>query len=198
MINQQQKLDQLRKKLQSQNPTPSLAKNARNLVFGSGDPNADIVIIGEAPGKNEDESGEPFVGASGKRLNEMLAQINLTRQDVYITNIVKYRPPENRDPKDSEKDAHMEYLLEQIRIIQPTALVTLGRHSGQVFKQDLRISDDHGVAETITIDGLGELLFIPQYHPAASLYNGKLRDTLFADFRAIPQQILKFSKKENK
>ena len=182
-------LDELKRKLLRDNPTPVLASTAQQLVFGSGNPSADIVFIGEAPGKKEDQSGEPFVGAAGKFLDEMLASVGIERSDVYITNIVKYRPPENRDPLPGEKEEFWPYLIEQISIIKPKIVVTLGRHSGQAFISSLRISADHGkpqkaLLKTSTVKEF-EQVVLPLYHPAAALYNGGLRQTLLEDFTIV-------------
>ncbi len=137
-------LDQLKKHIEDARVCPELADQATQLVFGSGNPDAEVVFIGEAPGKQEDLTGEPFVGAAGKFLNEMLASVGMKRDDIYITNIVKYRPPNNRDPLPEEKSIFWPYLLKQLAIINPKIIVTLGRHSGQAFIKDLRISADHG------------------------------------------------------
>src|SRR5476651_891270 len=115
----QAQLDQIKSKIIADNVCPDLAKTASQLVFGDGNPDAEIVFIGEAPGKNEDEQGKPFVGAAGKFLNEMLEMIGLKREDVYITNIVKYRPPNNRDPFPEEKEVFLPYLESQLEVIQP-------------------------------------------------------------------------------
>ena len=164
---------------------PELAAQATQLVLGDGNPNADIVFVGEAPGKNEDLQGKPFVGAAGKFLDEMLATAGLVRSDVYITNIVKYRPPNNRDPLPEEKRAFWPYLMQQLDIIQPKAVLTLGRHSGGGFIPDLRISRDHGQPRKVRLHGR-EFVVIPLYHPAAALYNGAMRQTLIDDFvRAV-------------
>ncbi len=160
---------------------PDLAKQATQLVMGGGNPDADIVFIGEAPGKNEDQKGVPFVGAAGKFLDEMLASAGMERGDIYITNIVKYRPPNNRDPLPEEKRAFWPYLMKEIDIIKPKVVVTLGRHSGMAFVSDLVISRDHGRPRKAVFNDL-ELLVVPLYHPAAALYNGGLRQTLIDDF----------------
>lgn len=160
---------------------PGLAEQATQLVMGDGNPDADIVLIGEAPGKNEDLQGKPFVGAAGKFLDAMLDAAGTNRADVYITNIVKYRPPNNRDPLPEEKTAFWPYLLRQIEIIQPKAIVTLGRHSGGYFIPDLHISNDHGKPRRVTYHDR-EFVVIPLYHPAAALYNGGMRQTLIDDF----------------
>lgn len=164
---------------------PELAKTATHLVIGDGSLDADIVFIGEAPGKNEDEQGIPFVGAAGKFLNEMLAAAEMERTDVYITNIVKYRPPENRDPTPDEKKAFWPYLLKQLQIIQPKIVITLGRHSMEYFLPDMKISQIHGQPKRIQF-GDDQLVIVPLYHPAAALYNGSLRQTLIDDFLNVP------------
>src|SRR6195952_3772301 len=125
-MSKQSQLDQIAADIREKNVCPDLAKTATNLVMGDGNLDAEIVFIGEAPGKNEDEQGLPFVGAAGKFLNEMLKAAGMERSDVYITNIVKYRPPENRDPKPDEKKAFWPYLVKQLQIIDPKVIITLG------------------------------------------------------------------------
>lgn len=172
---------------------PELASSAIQLVMGDGNPDADIVFIGEAPGKNEDEQGLPFVGAAGKFLNTMLAEAGMERGDVYITNIVKYRPPNNRDPLPEEKAAFLPYLLRQLEIIDPKVIITLGRHSMEYFLPDAKISSIHGHAirkKVIARDGSERTwLIIPLYHPAAALYNGGMRSTLIDDFLGAAQLV---------
>ncbi|HET8884135.1 MAG TPA: uracil-DNA glycosylase [Candidatus Saccharimonadales bacterium] len=187
-MDKQQQLDALKANILEKSICPDLAQQATQLVMGDGSPDADIVFIGEAPGKKEDETGKPFVGASGKFLNEMLAQIGLERSDIYITNIVKYRPPENRDPKPSEKAAFLPYLLQQLDIIQPKVVITLGRHSMEYFLPGLKISDVHGRPLGVEIEGR-TFTIMPLYHPAAALYNGSLRQTLIEDFMRVPEII---------
>ena len=185
----QKKLDQIKADILSQNICPDLAKQATQLVFGTGDAAADIVVIGEAPGKNEDLQGEPFVGAAGKFLDEMLASIGLGRHDVYITNIVKYRPPNNRDPLPEEKRAFLPFLYAQLGVIHPKLVVTLGRHSMNCFLPELQISKVHGEPKRIRIstkDGPMALVVLPLYHPAAALYDGSLRQVQLDDFSAVP------------
>lgn len=184
-MSKQIQFDELRQRILTDNPCSELAAQATNLVMGDGNLDADIVFIGEAPGKNEDIQGLPFVGAAGKFLNEMLTAAGMQRSDVYITNIVKYRPPNNRDPLPEEKKAFWPYLLAQLQIIQPRIVVTLGRHSGAYFIPDLHISADHGKPRKVTYQG-SEFLVIPLYHPAAALYNGGLRQTLIDDFCRVP------------
>lgn len=189
----QARLDSIRQKILAANVTPDLAAQATNLVMGDGNPDANIVFIGEAPGKSEDEQGLPFVGASGKFLNEMLLAAGMERSDVYITNIVKYRPPNNRDPKPEEKQEFWPYLAEQLEIIDPKAIVTLGRHSMEFFLPDAKISEIHGhaVHKTVTYHDhkQHEWLIVSLYHPAAALYNGSLRQTLVDDFLKVAKLI---------
>lgn len=185
-------LDQIKADILNKNICPELAKQATQLVFGSGNPNADVVFIGEAPGKNEDLKGEPFVGASGRFLDEMLASVGLDRSDIYITNIVKYRPPNNRDPLPEEKQAFLPYLYAQLAAIKPKVIVTLGRHSTNCFLPGLQISQIHGQPKRIRVKVHGtELtwLILPLYHPAAALYNGSMRSTLLDDFASVPALI---------
>ena len=180
-MTKQDQLDALKATILEKNVCPELAASATQLVMGDGNPDADIVFIGEAPGQKEDEQGLPFVGAAGKFLNEMLEQAGLVRSDVYITNIVKYRPPNNRDPELEEKREFWPYLMRQLEIIRPSAVITLGRHSGAAFIPDLRISRDHGHARKVRYHEY-EFLVIPLYHPAAALYNGSMRQVLIDDF----------------
>lgn len=148
-MDKQKLLDQIKADILEGNICPDLAKTATNLVMGDGNASADIVFIGEAPGKNEDLQGLPFVGAAGKFLNEMLAGIGLERKDVYITNIVKYRPPNNRDPEPEEKKAFWPYLVRQLQVIEPKVVVTLGRHSMEYFLPNQKISSIHGEPKRI-------------------------------------------------
>lgn len=174
-------LEEIRQSIIADNICPELAQSATQLVFGEGNPDAKIVFIGEAPGKNEDVQGKPFVGAAGKFLNEMLDSVGLKREDVYITNIVKYRPPNNRDPLPEEKAAFLPYLQAQIEVIQPTVVIPLGRHSMNCFLPDLQISKVHGQPKRFK----GQV-YLPLFHPAAALYNGGMRQTLLDDFAKIP------------
>ena len=180
-MDKQAELDALAAEIIKSGVCSELADQATQLVMGDGNADADIVFIGEAPGKNEDLQGKPFVGAAGKFLDEMLAAAGLRRSDVYITNIVKYRPPNNRDPLPEEKRQFWPYLMRQLEIIQPKAVLTLGRHSGGGFIPGLRISQDHGQPRRVRLHEL-EFVVIPLYHPAAALYNGGMRQTLIDDF----------------
>jgi uracil-DNA glycosylase family 4 len=170
--------------IEADDVTPELKAQATQLVFGAGSEVAELFFIGEAPGKNEDLKGEPFVGAAGKFLNEMLASIGLERSDIYITNIVKYRPPANRDPSSQEIAAFVPYLKRQIEVIRPKLVIFLGRHAMNVFLPELKISEAHG--KPVRKDGQ---MYMPLFHPAAALYNGGLRQTLLDDFSRIPDVI---------
>ncbi len=185
-MTKQAKLDKLRDQILADNVCPELAAQATQLVFGNGSPDADIVFIGEAPGKREDEQGEPFIGAAGTFLNTMLDTIGLKREDIYITNIVKYRPPNNRDPLPEEKQIFLPYLQQQLAIIKPKLIVTLGRHSMDSLLPNLKISEVHGQPQRLK----GQM-YLPLFHPAAALYNGSMRQTLLDDFASIPTIIEK-------
>jgi len=187
-------LEQIRADILINNICPDLAKTATNLVMGDGNINADIVFIGEAPGKKEDEQGIPFIGAAGKFLDKMLIEAGLVRSDVYITNIVKYRPPNNRDPNPAEKKAFWPYLVRQLDIIQPKIVVTLGRHSMEYFLPDQKISMVHGHPAHVSLGEI-DVVVVPLYHPAAALYNGSLRVTLIEDFMKL-STIIKILEKE--
>ncbi len=152
-------------------------------VPGEGNPSATIMFVGEAPGQKEDQQGKPFVGAAGKFLSEMLEIIGLKREDVFITNIVKQRPPNNRDPLPEEIATHWPILERQITIIDPKIIVILGRHSMSRLLPNIgTISQVHGKPFR-RADGR---VYLPLYHPAAALYNGGLRQTLIDDFKKIP------------
>lgn len=181
-MDKQTLLDEVAIDIVKQNICPELKEGASQLVMGDGNPEANVVFIGEAPGKNEDLQGTPFVGAAGKFLNEMLASIDLQRSDVYITNIVKYRPPNNRDPYPAEIEAFKPFLEWQLDIISPKLIVFLGRHAMNVFLPDQRIGQVHGKA--LRKNGK---VYMPLYHPAAALYNGGMRTTLLEDFGRIPK-----------
>ncbi len=157
-----------------------LAKNA-NPVLGEGNPHATVMFIGEAPGQKEDELKRPFVGASGNFLNELLGNIGLKREDVYISNVVKYRPPENRDPEPIEKEQCMPWLMLEIALVQPRVIVTLGRHSLGHFFPEKTITESHGKPFKLS----DSMTLFPIYHPAAALHNGGLRSSLVSDFQAL-------------
>ncbi|MDP6792989.1 MAG: uracil-DNA glycosylase [Anaerolineales bacterium] len=159
----------------------SLASTRKNAVPGVGSPDADIMLIGEGPGHHENEQGLPFVGAAGKLLDELLAGIGLNREDVYITNVIKCRPPGNRDPQPEEIDACRAYLDGQIAFIDPRVIVTLGRFSMARWFPGARISTIHGQPKRI-----GARMVVPMFHPAAALHQPKYRPLLHQDFKQLP------------
>ncbi len=161
-------------------------------VFGDGNPKAKIVFIGEAPGKDEDLQGKPFVGRAGKFLNEMLETIKLKREDVYITNTVKYRPPNNRDPLPEEIKECLPWLIEELNFIKPKVIVMLGRHALNRFFPTEKISEVHGKLLKKKIGSISTENFFALYHPAAALYNGGMRETLIDDFKKLPLVLKKF------
>lgn len=166
-----------------------LAIGRLTAVPGDGNPNSDILFIGEGPGQKEDETGHPFVGAAGKFLDEMLASIQKTRADVFVTNVVKCRPPANRDPEPEEITTCTElFLWTQIKIMNPKLIVTLGRHSMGLFIPKIKISEIHGQPKRVK-----GFVVLPLYHPAAALYNGGMRKTLLYDFQKIPLVLKKLS-----
>lgn len=169
-------------------------------VIGEGSHDADIMFIGEAPGKNEAEQGRPFCGAAGKFLDKLLLGIGLPRESVYITNIVKDRPPENKDPSPEEIALYAPFLDRQIDIIQPKVIATLGRFSMEYIMKRfglefelLPISQGHGKPHTTQIS-YGTVSIIPLYHPAAALYNGSLQETLRKDFEILKKYVGKEKK----
>lgn len=181
----QKLLDQIAADIIANNVCPYLAKTATHLVPGEGNPNADIVFIGEAPGKAEDLTGRPFVGAAGKFLAEMLEAAGISRDEVFITSILKYRPPNNRDPEAAEKEAFWPYMVRQLLVIQPKIVVTLGRHSMEYFLPEQKISKIHGQPKRIDF-GEQKIVVMPMYHPAVALYNTSQRQMLLEDFMKLP------------
>jgi len=175
-----------------------LKKTATQPVPGNGSADADIVFIGEAPGRAEDEQGKPFVGKAGQFLSEMLSFINLKREEIYITNIVKYRPPNNRDPLPEEKNACWKWLLEELKIISPKVIIFLGRHAMNNFFPDLQISKAHGKLLIKSFANIATKYFFPLYHPAAALYDGSMRETLIKDFKKIPRVLEEIKKRQEK
>ena len=162
-----------------------LKKGATNLVFGVGNPKTDTLFIGEGPGYWEDQKSEPFVGNAGKLLDSLLLLIKLTREDVYITNVVHHRPPENRDPLPSEIESYGKYLDEIIAIIDPKVIVTLGRFSMGKFLLDVKISGVHGRKYIVNWSGK-DLIVVPMYHPAAGLRSTDVKQQLINDFKKLP------------
>jgi DNA polymerase len=155
-------------------------ETATNMVPGEGDPDARVMLVGEAPGASEDKAGRPFVGRAGKLLEQLLAEAGLRREDVYITNVVKARPPGNRDPRAGEVAHHMPWLERELALVRPRLVVPLGRHALRHFATDVKISDVHGRPLRA-----GDHELFPLYHPAAALRASALRETLFADARAL-------------
>lgn len=158
-----------------------------NLVFGEGNIDCDVMFIGEAPGMNEDIQKRPFVGRGGQLLNKMIEKIGWKREDVYITNIVKRRPPDNRDPLPEEIEAYKPYLTKQIEIINPKIIVTLGRFSMYYFNPNLKITRDNG-----KVFRFGSRLLVPMFHPAAVLRNPNLLPEYEKEFKKLPKVIAKF------
>ena len=170
----------------------ALADTRTNTVFGAGDAGADLLFVGEAPGEQEDLSGVPFVGRAGKLLDSFLSEVGIARERVYIANILKCRPPENRDPTPAEEDACLPYLFEQIRIINPKVIVCLGRISAmRLIKKDFRITREHG--QWFEKDGL---ILSAVYHPAFLLRDPRKRPDMLADMQRIKQKIDELTKGE--
>lgn len=167
-----------------------LCEGRTQAVSGEGDPDAKVMFIGEGPGKAEDQQGRPFVGAAGKFLTHMLESIGWQRENVFIANVVKCRPPENRDPEPTEVEACWPYLAKQIKIIQPKLIVTLGRHSMVRFLPGSQISSAHG-QPVRRADGQ---VYLPLYHPAAALYSPNQREVHLKDFAKIPLILKKIDK----
>ena len=172
-----------------------LHRSRRNPVPGEGPLDAAVMVVGEAPGRTEDEQGRPFVGAAGSLLTKLLAEAGLDRSRVYITNVVKCRPPGNRDPTDEEIEACLPYLLEQIKIVRPRVIIALGRHAGRTLfgLAGLRwegMAKHHGRVYDVVVAGVRVKLVVT-YHPAAALYKPPLRDTLLEDFRTVVARVVR-------
>ncbi len=159
-----------------------LSRTRTNVVPGEGSSGAEVMFVGQCPGFHEDQQGKPFVGRAGELLNELLTSVNFEREKVFITNIVKDRPPENRDPMVDEVRACSPYLERQIKIINPKLIITLGRFASEFFIPDGKISQIHGVPHRVK----GQLI-LPLYHPAAALRSGGVLDELRRDFKKIPK-----------
>jgi uracil-DNA glycosylase len=166
---------------------PELARTRTQVVFGAGNADADLMFVGEAPGAREDEQGIPFVGAAGKLLDELLAEVGLARADVFIGNVLRCRPPGNRDPLPVEIENCSEYLLRTVELIAPRVICTLGNFATKLLRADATgISRLHGQAE-IRVIGARAVRLYPLFHPAAALYTRSLLDTLRADFARLPE-----------
>lgn len=173
----------------------ALYKTKTKDVPGIGSVDAEVMFIGEAPGKDEDARGEPFVGRAGQLLTELIESLGWQRKDVYIANVLKHRPPANRDPLPEEAEMCWPYLKAQIKIIDPKLIVFLGRHAMNRFYPTLKISECHGKAFRKDFNGRKQV-FLALYHPAVALYNGNMKKTLQEDFSKIPK-ILKKIKEED-
>ncbi|MFW5942029.1 MAG: uracil-DNA glycosylase family protein [Chloroflexota bacterium] len=198
MQDKEAQLEQIAQELSTLETSPLYQyrqENGYQFVFGEGDPDADIMFIGEAPGEQEAQSGRPFVGRSGQVLNELLELIDLDRDDVYITNVVKDRPPDNRDPRVEEIKLYTPFLLRQIEIIEPKMIATLGRFAMEFMLEQFdlplqgeKISDLHGRPIAMQIDER-PITLVPLFHPAVALYSRNRRRTLEDDFRVLRRYI---------
>ena len=163
----------------------SLSQTRTNCVFGVGNPNADLMFVGEAPGEQEDLSGTPFVGRAGQLLDKFLYAVDISREDVYIANILKCRPPKNRDPLPAEEDACIDFLREQVKIIQPKIIVCLGRIAAmRLIKPDYRITREHGQWVE-----KGPFLMTAVYHPALLLRDPRKKEEMLEDMKAIKSKL---------
>lgn len=177
-------LDEIRKECESCRKC-SLAETRTNVVFGVGNPHADVMFIGEAPGEKEDLSGIPFVGAAGKLFDKYLVAVGIPREEIYIANMLKCRPPKNRDPKPEEQDLCIEYLREQVRAVSPKLIVCLGRISAmRLIKPDFRITAEHGIWFE-----RGAFSICAVYHPSALLRDPRKKDDMLADMMEIKRRL---------
>ncbi len=194
-MDKKQELDKIAQEIATCQTCP-LAKTATNPVPGNGDPNAEIMMIGEAPGYWEDQKGIPFVGPAGKLLDELLASIGLNREKVFTTNVLKHRPPGNRDPLPEEIKAYQPFLDRQIAVIDPKVMITLGRFAMYHFLPLGKISQDHGRGRIIEYNGR-RMILIPMFHPAAALRGAEVERQLREDFKKIPEEIKRLEKNLN-
>lgn len=177
-------LDEIRKECEGCRKC-SLAETRTNVVFGVGNPHADVMFIGEAPGEKEDLSGIPFVGAAGKLFDKYLVAVGIPREEVYIANMLKCRPPKNRDPKPEEQDLCIEYLREQVRAVSPKLIVCLGRIAAmRLIKPDFRITAEHGIWFE-----RGAFSICAVYHPSALLRDPRKKDDMLADMMEIKRRL---------
>ena len=195
MLSKKEILDKLEEDCRKANLP--LKEGALNLVFGKGNAEAEIMFIGEAAGRNEDEQGKPFVGAAGKNLDILLSKVGLALNDVYITNILKYRPPENRNPSPEEIKAHTPWLIEQIKEIKPKVICSLGNYSTKFFLSDGEvermdkmpgITQVHGKIRIMDFHGV-KIKLIPLFHPAAIIYNRSLIGLWEKDMEIVKEEI---------
>ena len=191
-----EELQELKKEMESDENLPLIGKPT-DVIPGDGNPDAEIVFIGEAGGYHESIQRKPFVGNAGMLLNQLLRSINITRESVYITNMVKTRPPSNRDPLPNELAAYNKYLDREIEIIRPKIIVTLGRFSMAKFLQNGRISSVHG--RKFSVDWMGrEIAVVPMYHPAAALRSGEVMRQIKEDFLKLPDYLEEMKKEKKK
>lgn len=187
-------LKRLKREMEEDKNLP-LRDGATQLVFGEGNPDSEIYFLGEAPGFHEDRLGRPFVGQAGKLLDQLIESVGLRREDVYISNVVRYRPPTNRDPLPEEILAFQPYVDREIEIIDPKIIVTLGRFSMGKFLPGSKITQVHGKPRTINWHGKN-VTVIPMYHPAAALRSLDIMHQIKEDFKAIPEALKKIEIKE--
>ena len=188
-MTKQEKLNQIRLDMETDKKLPLISK-PEDIIPGDGNPNAEIVFIGEAGGRTEQKQRKPFVGQAGKLLNKLLDLAGIKREDVYITNMVKTRPPDNRDPLPEELKAYEVYLDRELEVIKPKVIVTLGRFSMGKFLHDKKITTTHGHLFRVNFGGK-KVFVIPMYHPAASLRNGNVLKQEQADFLRLPKAMSK-------
>lgn len=190
-----EELEELKKEINNANLP--LKEGATNVVMGKGSADAEILFVGEAPGRNEDLQGMPFVGAAGKNLDKLLAEVGLSLDNVYVANILKYRPPENRNPSEEEIRSHTPFLVKQIKIIQPKVICSLGNYAtkfflanGAVEKMDKMpgITTVHGKVKEMEFEGL-KIKLIPLFHPAAIIYNRNLIEAWDKDMEIVKKEI---------
>jgi len=195
-MDKKQILNDLIKEMRRDQALP-LRKGATNLVLGEGNLSAGVMFIGEAPGYHEDKEGRPFVGAAGRFLDQLLLSIKLPREDVFISNVICYRPPENRDPSPEEISAFQPYIDRLIELIKPTVIVTLGRFSMGKFLPGVKITSVHGKPYVVNWKGK-EIIVIPMYHPAAGLRREEMKYALYEDFKKVPEAMKKIEEEKVK
>lgn len=193
-MNKQEELAKLKKDMEDDKSLP-LREGATQLVFGDGNPDAEVYCLGEGPGYHEDQQGKPFVGQAGQLLNRLLESIGLKREDVYISNVVRFRPPQNRDPLPEEIAAFQPYVDREIEIINPKIIVTLGRFSMGKFLPYAKISSVHGKPQVLEWKGK-KIAVVPMYHPAAALRAGAIMEAIKEDFKIIPEVLEEVKVKE--
>lgn len=188
-MNKEDELKKLKKEMEEDKNLP-LREGATQLVFGEGNPDAEIYFLGEGPGFHEDRLGRPFVGQAGKLLDRLIESIGFKREDVYISNVVRFRPPENRDPSLEEIEAFRPYVDREIEIVNPKLIVTLGRFSMGKFLLGVKISQVHGKSKVVQWQGR-TIVVVPMYHPAAALRSLDIMRQIREDFKIIPEMLKK-------